>query len=83
MNSLSEFLSSHRLDFIPSNSPGNNNERPDELNMLLETLSDVIFSYSIKELSITSVMTNTSKTRALLLPILPISCAIACALEYH
>ena len=39
MNSLSEFLSSLLLDFIPSNLPSNNNERPDELEILLETLS--------------------------------------------
>ena len=36
MNSLSEFLSSPLLDFVPSD----NNEWPDELNMLLETLSE-------------------------------------------
>ena len=36
MNSLSEFLSSPLLDFVPSD----NNERPDELDMLLETLSE-------------------------------------------
>ena len=39
MNSLSEFLSSPLLDFIPSNSPSNNIEHPDEIDMLLETLS--------------------------------------------
>ena len=39
MNSLSEFLSSSLLDFIPSDSPSNNNEQPDEIDMLLETLS--------------------------------------------
>ena len=39
MNSLSEFLSSPLLDFIPSNSPSNNIERPDEIDILLETLS--------------------------------------------
>ena len=36
MNSLSEFLSSPLLDFVPSD----NNERPDELDMLLETVSE-------------------------------------------
>ena len=43
MNSLSEFFSSPLLDFIPSNSPSNNTERPDQLVVLLETLfeSDV------------------------------------------
>ena len=40
MNSLSEFLSSPLLDFIPSNSPSNNIEHPDEIDMLLETLSE-------------------------------------------
>ena len=40
MNSLSEFLSSPLLDFIPSNSTSNNTEQPDELDMLLETLSE-------------------------------------------
>ena len=39
MNSLSEFLSSLLLDFIPSNSPSNNTEQPDELDILLITLS--------------------------------------------
>ena len=38
MNSLSEFLSSPLLDFIPSNSSGNNIEQPDEIDILLETL---------------------------------------------
>ena len=39
MNSLSEFLSSPLLDFIPRNSPSSNIERPDEIDILLETLS--------------------------------------------
>ena len=39
MNSFSEFLSSPLLDFIPSNSPSKNTEWPNELDMLLETLS--------------------------------------------
>ena len=39
MNSLSEFLSTPLLDFS-SNSPSNNTEQPDELDMLLETLSE-------------------------------------------
>ena len=38
MNSLSELLSSPLLDFIPSNSPSNNTERHDKLDMLLETI---------------------------------------------
>ena len=38
MNSLSEFLSSPLLDFIPSNSPSKNIEQPDEIDILLETL---------------------------------------------
>ena len=84
MNSLSEFLSSSLLDFIPSNSPSNNIEQPDEIDMLLETLINypkAIFSYSIEELPTTSAMMNTSKTRALPLPMLSISRAIARALE--
>ena len=41
MNSLSEFLSSPLLDFIlASNSPSNNIEWPDEIDMLFETLSE-------------------------------------------
>ena len=40
MNSLSVFLSSPLLDFIPRNSTSNNIERPDEINILLETLSE-------------------------------------------
>ena len=40
MNSLSEFLSSPLLDFIHSNLPNNNTKQPDELYMLLETLSE-------------------------------------------
>ena len=41
MNSLSKFLSSPLLDFIPRNSPSINNiERPDEIDILLETLSE-------------------------------------------
>ena len=39
MNSLSEFLSSPLLDYIPRNSPSSNIERPDEIDILLETLS--------------------------------------------
>ena len=39
MNSFSEFLSSPLLDFIPSNSPSNNTEQPDEIDILLETTS--------------------------------------------
>ena len=41
MNSLSEFLSSPLLNFISRNSPSNSNiERPDEIDILLETLSE-------------------------------------------
>ena len=40
MNSFSEFLSSPLLDFIPCNSPSKNIERPDEIDILLETLSE-------------------------------------------
>ena len=81
MNSLSEFLSSPLLDFIPSNSPSNNIEQPDEIDMLLETYPKTIFSYSIEELPTTSAIMNTSKTRTLPLPTFPISRAIARALK--
>ena len=40
MNSLSEFLSSPLLDFIPSNSSSNNIEQLDKIHILLETLSE-------------------------------------------
>ena len=40
MNSFSEFLSSPLLDFIPIILPSSNTEHPDELDMLLETLSE-------------------------------------------
>ena len=40
MNSLSKFLSSPLLDFIPHNLSSNNIERPDEIDILLETLSE-------------------------------------------
>ena len=40
MKSLSKFLFSPLLDFIPSNSPSNNIEQPDEIDILLETLSE-------------------------------------------
>ena len=78
MNSLSEFLSSPLLDFIPSNLPSNNIEQPDEIDT---TIRNTIRSYSIEELPTTSVMMNTSKTRPLPLPRLPISRAIAHAPE--
>ena len=78
MNSLSEFLSSPLLDFIPSNSSSNNIEQPDEIDILLETLSKSDIQLLDRT---TSVMTNTSKTRALPLPTLPISRAIARAPE--
>ena len=83
MNSLSKFLSSPLLDFIPRNLPGSNIERPDEIDILLETLSksDISYVYSIEELPTTSAMMNTSKTRALPLPTFPISRAIAHAPE--
>ena len=48
MNSLSEFLSSPLLDFIPSNSPSNNIEQPDEIDMLLETLSESDIQFEIQ-----------------------------------
>ena len=40
MNSLSELLSSSLLDCIPSNMPNDNSEWPNELDMLLEILSE-------------------------------------------
>ena len=40
MNSLSELFSSPLLDFIPCNSPSNKVERPDEIDILLQTLSE-------------------------------------------
>ena len=40
MNSLSKFLSSPLLDFISSISSSNNIEQPDEIDILLETLSE-------------------------------------------
>ena len=40
MNSFSEFLFLPLLDFIPSNSSSNNIEQPDEIDILLETLSE-------------------------------------------
>ena len=81
MNSLSVFLSSPLLDFIPSSSPSNNIERPDEIDILLQTLSERdIQLLDTEELLMTSAMMSTSKTRAcraLPLPMLPISHAIA------
>ena len=40
MNSLSELFSSPLLDFIPRNSPSNNIERSNEIDILLEILSE-------------------------------------------
>ena len=82
MNSLSEFLSSPLLDFIPSNLPSNNIEQPDKIDILLQTLSESnIQLLDIEELPTTLAMMSTSNTRALPLPTLPISRAIARALE--
>ena len=81
MNLLSEFLSSPLLDFIPRNLPSNNIERPDKIDILLETLSESNIQFSIEELPTTLAMMNTSKTRVLPLPMLPISRAIARAPE--
>ena len=58
MNSLSKFLPSPLLDFILSNLPSNNTEWLNELDMLSETLSEVIFIYSIEELPMTLAVTN-------------------------
>ena len=68
---------------MPSSSSSNNNEWSNELEILLKTLSEAIFGYSIEKLQTTSAMKNTSKTRALLLPMLLISHAIASVLEYQ
>ena len=82
MNSLSEFLSSPLLDFIPSNSPSNNIEQPDEIDMLLETLSESDIQLLDRRVTDDlSAMMNTSKTRTLPLPTIPISRAIARAPE--
>ena len=40
MNSPSEFLSSPLLNFIPSNLSSNNIEQPDEIDIILKTLSE-------------------------------------------
>ena len=40
MNSLSKFLFLTLVNFIPSNSPSNNSEWPDKIDILLETLSE-------------------------------------------
>ena len=81
MSQLSEFLFSPLLDFIPTNSPSKNTERPDELDILLETLSKSDIQLLDRGITMTSGMTNTNKSSALLLPILPICCAIARAPE--
>ena len=81
MNSLSEFLSSPLLDFIPRNSPSNNIEQPDKIDMLLETLSESDARLLNRRVTDDLAMINTSKTRALPLPTLPISRAIARAPE--
>ena len=81
MNQLSEFPFSPLLDFIPTNSPSKNTERPDELDILLETLSKSDIQLLDRGITTTSEMTNTNKTSALLLPTLPICWAIARAPE--
>ena len=81
MNPLSEFLFLPLLDFIPNNSPSKNTEWPDELDILLEALSESDIQLLDRGITMASEMTNTKKTRALLLPTLPICCAIARAPE--
>ena len=82
MNSLSEFLSSLQFDFIPSNLPSNNTEWPNELDILLETLSKSDIQLLDRRVTNDLVrMTNANKARELLLPMLPISHAILRALE--
>ena len=49
MNSLSEFLSSPLLDFIPSNSPSNNIERPDEIDIVSTIRNTILKRYSITQ----------------------------------
>ena len=80
MNSLSEFLSTPLLDFS-SNLPSNNTERPDELDMLLETLSES--DIHLLDSRVTDDFGNDKhqQDRTLLLPTLSISRAIACAPE--
>ena len=75
-NTLSKFLSSPLLDFVPRD----NNEQSDELDMLLEILSDS----NVQSLDSKVRATNTSKTIILqmtVFPLLLISLVIAHALE--
>ena len=83
MNSLSEFLSSPLLDFIPRNSPSSNIERPNEIYTLLETLSESDIQLHILNRRVTDDLGDDEyqKDQALPLPTLPISRAIACAPE--
>ena len=53
MNPLTEILSSPLLDFMSSNLSSNNTEWPKELEILLETLSEVMFGNSIEKLQMT------------------------------
>ena len=77
MNSLSKFLSLPLLDFIPSNSLSNNIERPDEIDILLETLSKSDIQLLDRRVTDNLNDDEYSKTRVLPLTMLPISCAIA------
>ena len=81
MNSLSKFLSSPLLDFIPSNLPSNNIERPDEIDILLGTLSKSDIQSLDRRVTDNLSDDEHSKTRVLPLTTLPISCAIAHAQE--
>ena len=81
MNSLSEFLSSPLLDFIPRNSPSNNIERPNEIDILLETLSESDIELLNRRVTDDLDDDEHQQDRALLLPTLLISHAIAHASE--
>ena len=81
MNSLSKFLSSPLLDFIPSNLLSNNIECPDEIDILLETLSKSDIQLLDRRVTDNLNDDEYSKTRVLPLTMLPISCATAHAQE--
>ena len=79
MNSLSKFLTSPLLDFIPSNSLSNNIERSNEIDILLETLSKS--DIQLLDRRVTNNLNDDKHSKTRILPTLPISCAIAHAQE--
>ena len=85
MNSLSKFLSSPLLDFIPRNSPSKNIERPDKIDILLETLSksdiQLLDRRVTDDLDDDEHQQDQGHARVLPLPMLPISRVIARAPE--